>query len=228
MSTASEELVALPAPTLEITGVHPVRFAAAPTLAFDARISDSNGGEIYTVALTTQINIEPARRSYDDATREMLVELFGEPQRWGATTKSLMWTKVDNLVPSFGGETTFEIPVLCNYDSELAATKYFYSLPDGHVPLTFLFSGTIFYKGERGQLRLTQVPWSADARFEMPVEVWKDMMNHYYPSSGWVRLHTETLDALHAYKARHGLTSFDACVAGLLEPAAGRDAGTHA
>ena len=30
--------------------------------------------------------IDPARRAYDDATRERLVELFGAPERWASTT----------------------------------------------------------------------------------------------------------------------------------------------
>lgn len=218
MSEAPEELISAPMVAVTVTGAHQVKFAAVPTLAFEARISDSNGGEVYTIALSTQINIEPARRRYDDATRALLVDLFGEPQRWGATTRSLVWTRVDVLVPSFRGETAFEIPVVCNYDSELAATKYFYSLPDKHVPLSFMFSGTIFYKGERGELKLTQVPWSADARFELPIEVWKGLMEHYYPNSGWIRLHSDTLAALHAYKTERGLNTFDESVSELLGP----------
>ena len=55
------------------------------------------------VALTIQLMIEPARRSYDDATRERLVELFGAPERWAVTTRSLVWAKLDVLVPAFTG-----------------------------------------------------------------------------------------------------------------------------
>ena len=59
----------------------------------------------------------------------------------------------------------------CTYDLEVAAVKYFYSLPGGHVPLTFVFSGTIFYKGDDGRLQIVQVPWSCAARFRLPVKV---------------------------------------------------------
>ena len=90
------------------------------------------------------------------------VELFGEPERWGDTTRSVLWTERDVLVPSFTGSTTFEMPVPCSYDLELASPKYLYALPDGEVPLAFHFSGTVFYRGDDGRLQLTKVPWSAD------------------------------------------------------------------
>ena len=60
------------------------------------------------IALTIQLMIEPARRSYDDATRERLVELFGAPERWAVTTRSLVWSQLDVLVPAFTGTTTVE------------------------------------------------------------------------------------------------------------------------
>ncbi len=68
---------------------------------------------MYTIALSSQINLEPARRSYDDATRERLVELFGAPERWGATTHAFQWARIESLVPSFTGSTAFtvEVPV---------------------------------------------------------------------------------------------------------------------
>ena len=46
----------------------------------------------------------------------------------------------------------------CTYDLEVAAAKYFYSLPDGDVPLRFHFNGTIFYRGEDGRLQIAMVP----------------------------------------------------------------------
>ncbi|MGH2708868.1 MAG: DUF6084 family protein, partial [Actinomycetota bacterium] len=201
-----------PRPSFAVVAAQPVAFAAAPTLAFTLAVTEPEECEVYTVALTCQINIDPARREYDAATRELLVELFGEPRRWAATTRSFRWLQTSILVPSFRGSATFELPVLCNYDLELAATKYFYSLPDGEIPLTFLFSGTVLYQSEEGGLRIVQVPWEGQARFKLPVETWRAMVTQYYPQSGWVRLHTETLALLGRFKAREGLPSFDACV----------------
>ena len=72
-----------PAPTFEILGAEAVRHAAAPTLHFAGQVTEPEGREVYTIALRAQIMIEPAKRSYDDDTRARLIELFGEPERWG-------------------------------------------------------------------------------------------------------------------------------------------------
>jgi hypothetical protein len=106
--------------------------------------------------------------------------------------------------------------VPCTYDLELSAAKYFYSLPDGEIPLTFHFSGTILFS-EEGNVQIAMVPWSCSARFKLPVEDWKRMMALYYPGGGWVRLQTSTLDRLQERKASAGLPSFDACVAEMLD-----------
>ena len=68
--------------------------------------------------------IEPARRAYDEDTRERLVELFGAPERWAVTTRSLVWAQLDVLVPAFTGTTIVTVPLACSYDLELAAAKY--------------------------------------------------------------------------------------------------------
>lgn len=205
-----------PRPVFEIVAALPVPYAVAPTLAFTLRVRDLAERAVYTIALTAQINVEPARRAYDDATRERLVELFGAPERWGSTARSLPWIKRDVLVPSFRTETTFEFQVACGYDLEVAAEKYFYSIPDGEVPLSFLFNGTIFYEGDDGRLQMVQIPWECIAAFRLPVATWKSMMSAFYGDGTWVRLGAETLDRLGRWKARRGLRTFDDCVEVLL------------
>ncbi len=204
-----------PAPEFEILGAEPVAHAAAPTLKFTLRVTEADGRPVHAIALAAQIQIDPARRTYDAETRDKLVELFGPPERWAATTRSFLWTQVGSLVPGFRGSSEFTVLVAASYDLELAAVKYFYSLPDGEVPLSFHFSGTILYaEGERIQLGM--VPWSCSARFGLPIETWRRLMALYYPGGGWVRLETTTLDALLARKAQSGLPTFDAVVTELL------------
>jgi hypothetical protein len=203
-----------PDPTFEVLGAEAVAHAAAPTLKFALHVSSEQ--PLHAIALSAQINIDPARRTYDDVTRERLVELFGPPERWASTTRSFLWTQVGVLVPRFEGATEFALTVPCTYDLELSAAKYFYSLPDGEIPLTFHFSGTILYPEEAG-VQIAIVPWSCSARYKLAVEDWKRMMALYYPGGGWVRLQTSTLDRLQERKAEAGLPSFDACVAELLD-----------
>jgi hypothetical protein len=219
LSDAPEVLEGLSTPALdiEVSAAHFERFAASPTLVFGARITERANRPIYTIALRCQINVDPARRRYDAASRVRLSEQFGEPERWGATTKSFMWARVDVLVPSFEGATDFDITVPCSYDLEITATRYLRGLSDGAVPMSFHLSGSVFYKSSTGELRITQVPWDMDVRYELPLSVWNDMMEHHYPNSGWVRFERKTLDRLLQYKAERGMTSLDACLIGLLE-----------
>jgi hypothetical protein len=209
---------ALPAtePAFSVLGVEPVANTATPTLRFHLHVDDPLGREVHTIALSTQIQIDPARRAYDLETRERLVELFGAPERWASTTQVFRWAHVDTLVKGFTGATSFAVDVPCTYDLEVAASKYFYSLPGGEVPLTFLFNGMVLYSGEHDRLQVAQVPWSCTAKWRMPVDAWKRVMAAYYPGGGWVRLETETLDALARCKARSGDHSFDATVRRLL------------
>lgn len=205
-----------PDPQFQILGAEPVHNAAAPTLRFTGHVTETEGSAVYTIALSVQIMIEPAKRTYDDATRERLVELFGEPERWAATTRSFLWAELDVLVPAFTGATAFQIPMLCNYDLELAATKYLHSVPGGEVPLLFNFTGTIFYRGDGGKMQIVKVPWDCNSRWSMPVATWRDMIDHHYPNGGWVRLGDDTLAELAKRKAQRGLPSFDATVAQIL------------
>lgn len=207
---------AYPAPEFSVLGAELIKGAAAPTMSFTLRVTDSTNIEVYTIALTTQIHIDPAHRSYDAETKSKLIELFGEPHRWVSTTRSFLWTTVFTLAPSFAGATTFEMQVPSNFDLELAATKYFYSLPDGEVPLSFHFSGSIFYRAEDGRIQLVQIPWATSVRFRLPVATWRKMVDYYYPNTAWVGVRRETLDLLMDHKARAGLHTFDACLTDLL------------
>jgi hypothetical protein len=205
------------APEFEVHDVAWVSDAAAPTLSFALGVTETSGREVFTIALTAQINIDPARRSYDTETRAALTDLFGEPERWGATTHSLLWAHATTLVPSFTGHTTFTLPMLCSYDLELAAAKYLYSLPDGEAPLSFHFTGSVLHRGDDGQMQVVLIPWTCSAQWRMPVATWREMMARHYPGGAWVRLQTDTLDALRRRTASQGLPSYDACVAELLE-----------
>jgi hypothetical protein len=214
-----ESAVRVPAPEFEITGAAHLAFAATPTMLFGALASEPHGIEVQSIALTAQVMIDPARRGYDPETRERLSELFGPPASWAPSTSGLAWARVATNVPGFTGATTFGIEVPCTYDLEVAATKYFYAVRNGQVPLSFHFNGNVFYRGSGpGQpLMVVPVAWSSTAQYSMPVDVWRAMIAEHYPGGGWIRLDDETLNALNERRAGRGLASFDACVRELLE-----------
>jgi hypothetical protein len=210
-------VVEAPRPEFAITNASHLAFAAAPTMVFAASASDPTEHEIQSLSLSVQVMIDPARRGYDPETRERLSELFGPPASWTPSTQGLAWARVTTGVPAFTGATAFALELPCSYDLEVAAAKYFHALADGVVPLSFHFYGTVFYRGSRGELQVTPVPWSSTAQFGMPVAAWRAMIEEHYPGGGWIRLSHETLDALNSRRAARGLPSFDACVEELLD-----------
>jgi len=193
-----------------------LEFAAVPTLLFKLRIENLEEEPIRSVALNTQIRIAATQRHYDAAEQERLLELFGEPSRWKDTLRSLLWAHTVLQVTRFSGSTVADMPVPCTYDLEVVAAKYFYALEDGEVPLEFLFSGTVFYAGEGGRLQVEHISWEKEAEFRLPIRLWKEMMDHYFPNSAWIRLHRDAFDQLYGYKIRKGLPTWEAAVEALL------------
>jgi hypothetical protein len=206
----------MPDLNFEVVDAEVLSFAAVPSLLFKLRIENGEEEPIRSVALNTQIRIAATQRHYDAAEQERLLELFGEPSRWKDTLRSLLWTHTVVQVPPFSGSTVADMPVTCTYDLEVVAAKYFYALEDGEVPLEFLFSGTIFYAGEDGRLQVARISWEKDAEFRLPVRLWKEMMERYFPNSAWIRLHRDAFDQLYDYKIRRGLPTWETAIEALL------------
>ena len=56
------------------------------------------------------------------------------------------------VIPAFTGSTIADLQIPCTFDFNVAATKYFHGVSDGEIPLSLLFSGTLFYAGPEGAL----------------------------------------------------------------------------
>ena len=208
--------------SFRVVGARAEPYAAVPTLMLRLAVADAGGEAIQAVSLRAQVQIEPRRRHYTGVEEERLVELFGEPHRWGDTLQTQLWTIVTINVPSFRGQTEVDLPITCTYDFEVASAKYFQSLDDGEIPLLLLFSGTVFARGTEGQIRVDQVPWHQEASFRLPVRVWRDVMDVYFPDSTWFRVRRETFDAVHRFRGRHGFTGWDETLDELLRRAGER------
>jgi len=195
---------------LIVEGAEVVQFAAAPLLAFKVRIVNIPNDEIiHTVALRAQIQIEVSRRKYDSNEQARLLDLFGEPDRWGQTLRSLLWTHASVVVPGFTGSVLANIPVACTFDFNVAATKYFHGVTSGDLPLCFQFSGTVFYMGEDGTLQVAPISWDKESKYRLPVKVWKSLMDAHYPNSAWLSLHRDTFEKLSQFKRREGIPTWD-------------------
>jgi hypothetical protein len=200
----------MPNLSFRIEGAHIVPFAAAPTLAFKVRIENANPDEmIHTIALRCQIQIDVTRRRYTQGEQNRMRDLFGEPNRWSQTLRSLLWTHANLVVPGFQGSTIAELPVPCTFDFNVAATKYFEGLAEGEIPLHVMFSGTVFYAYTDDSLKVVPISWDKETRFKLPVKIWRDMMDFYYPNSVWLSLRRDIFDRLYQYKTQHGIPTWE-------------------
>src|ERR1700678_1863723 len=204
----------------KIESAESVPFAAVPMLAFRLRVVNSSQSlNIHSIALHAQIQIETPKRRYTAAEQDRLLDLFGEPERWSQTLRPMLWTHADVTVPAFSASATVDLRVPCSFDFNLAATKYFHGLSDGDIPLIFLFSGSCFYEGAAGGLEVAPIPWSKEARFQLPVNVWRETMATHYPNSAWLQIRQDVFDRLHQYKMQAGIATWEEVLESLLEPA---------
>ena len=203
-----------------ISGAEVVPYAAAPLLSFRLAVRSAEPEEtIHSVVLKCQVRIEVTRRRYDRDEEARLRDLFGEPERWGQTLRAMLWTHTSAVLQPFTGATVAELQVPCSYDFNLAATKYFYGLARGEVPLSFLFSGSIFYQDEAGALQVWPVSWTKEAQFRLPVSTWQRLMDLYYPNLAFLQLRRDVYDRLYQYKVRNGIPTWEEAIEAMLRAA---------
>ena len=207
----------MPELSFQVEGAEVVPFAASPLLCFKLRIANADAGEqIQSVSLRCQIQIETTKRHYTAEEKERLRDLFGEPERWGHTLRAMLWTHATAIVTPFAGSTLVDLHVPCTFDFNVAATKYFAGLESGEVPLNLMFSGTVFYEGGERGLHAVQIPWDREAHFRLPVGVWEEMMDHYYPNSAWLRLRRDVFERLYRYKMSRGIPTWEQTIESLM------------
>ena len=201
--------------TFAVLEVSPEPYAVTPVLTARVGVATDGDDPVHAIALRCQVRIEPLRRGYTDEEAAGLLDLFGPRQRWATTQHNFVWLHTSAMVQGFTGTTQVDLPLECTYDFEVTASKYFHALRDGTIPLQFLFSGTVFTKGERN-FSVQQVPWDREDHYGLPVSTWRDLMQLHYPNSDWLRLNRDTLDALSAFKSARGLLGYDDAITSLL------------
>ena len=201
-----------------VEDILPEPYSVAPNLVAKLRIEETTGEPVHALALRAQVRIDAHRRRYTVEEERGLLDLFGPRSRWADTVKPFLWMHATAMVQGFTGSTEIDLPVPCTYDFEVVAAKYLHALGDGEISLVVLFSGTVFTRGVNG-FGVEQVPWHHEASFRLPVRVWRELMDAYFPGGGWIRLDRDTLDALVRFKSAQALTSWEAALGALLPPA---------
>ncbi|HME47909.1 DUF6084 family protein [Mycobacterium sp.] len=209
--------------TFAVLDIAPEPYAVTPVLTARVGVAAVGDEPVHAIALRCQVRIEPLRRPYSDEEAAGLLDLFGPRERWSTTQRNFLWQHATAMVPGFTGDTQFDLPLECTYDFEVTGAKYMHALRDRTIPLQFLFSGTVFVQGERG-FAVQQVPWDREDRYDLPVALWRDLIELHYPNTGWVRLRRDTLDALASYKSGQGMLGFDDAITSLLSTSTTRDA----
>jgi hypothetical protein len=201
--------------TFRVLDIAPAPYAAAPNLTARLRIDEPPGVRVHAIALHCQVRIEPQRRGYDTEDEEGLRALFGDRDRWPQTLKPFQWMQCHTTVQGFTGGTEVDLELPCTYDFDVMGSRFLHAVHDGKVPLNLMFTGTVFTRGEHG-FGVLQVPWDSEARYDLPVSVWQDMLAAFFPNQGWIRLDHDVLKRLADYRARHGLVSWEETVTRLL------------
>ena len=201
----------------KVSGLAPGMHGMMPLLNFQLEITNTPANEpISSVILQAQIQFHAKQRRYLPSEKEKLTELFGEPERWGDTLRTKLWTLANTTVRPFAGSTTALLTIPCTFDLNVMATKYFYALEEGEIPLLFHFSGTIFYESADERLQVQPISGNKECLWRMPVSAWRDLMDHHYPDTAWLTLSRAAFDRLYAYRRTHGIATWDETIEQLL------------
>lgn len=203
-------------PTIEAVAVTVDRYAVAPSLTLRLRVTDPE--PVHAMVVRCQVRIDPGRRAYSDREAAALADLFGPRQRWADTLRPFLWMHSSTVVPGFVDGADVDLPLALTYDMEVAAGKYFHAVRDGAIPLSLLFSGTVFYRSDNG-FRVAPIPWNTDVAFGLPASAWREAMDTFFPGTGWIMLPRETLDQMLRVRADLGLTDWAQTIAVLLDKA---------
>lgn len=199
-----------------VEGADPVPYSAAPVLGLRLSVQNRPADEnICSINLQCQIRIDTTRRAYNSEEQRRLIDLFGEPSRWSRTLHSMLWTQASVLIPPFSGTTLVDLPVPCTFDLTVATAKYFNGLEDGSIPLSLLFSGSVFYDSDDG-LQVTQIPWTKEAAYALPVSSWKKLIDMYYPNTAWLGLRRDVFERLNQYKTDRGIPTWEQALESIL------------
>jgi Family of unknown function (DUF6084) len=210
----------MPDLSFEVLGAQPARDMITPALEFDLRVTNRFPEEaIQAVLLRCQIQIEVARRKYTADEQQQLRELFDEPSRWGDTLRPMTWLNTSLNLPAFCGSLAYPLVVPCTFDFKEATAKYFHGIAEGEVPLSFLFSGTVFHDTGQRVLQAAPISWNKEARFRMPVAEWKRLLDQYHPNVVSLNLRRDVFEELYRFKMQAGLATFDEAIQKMLERA---------
>jgi hypothetical protein len=183
----------------EALSAKPVMLAVAPSVAIRLRVTCDS--LVHAMVVSARIRVDAWRRSFSAAEQARLAPLFGDASQWARSTRvPVPWAEIGVATGRFEGSTEIELKVPCSYDLALATTKLFDAVDGGPLPLSIVFSGTIFAEGEGG-LVVRPVPSDEEARVDLSAASFREMMLAYHPEGALVTLPRELRDRIRACKS---------------------------
>jgi hypothetical protein len=74
----------------------------------------------------------------------------------------------------------------------------------------------VFSQPDSGVLRASPIPWSAEAKCQLPLSLWQSVRERHWPNRASVSLDRALYDDLHRFQVARGLLNLDEAVAALL------------
>ena len=173
------------------------------------RITETTGAPVHAVALRCQIRIEPQRRRYTATKRHAWSSCSASTPQWGDSLRPFLWTHVATTVTGFEGATEVDLPVACTYDFEVAAHQVPPRARGRRDPARAAVLRHGLHAADEAGFAAEPVAVARGSVVPAAGAVWRDMMDLYFPNSGWLRVGRETLDALQRFKAERALPTWD-------------------
>lgn len=209
----------MPDLTFRILRARTASESAVPEVRLEVEVDGAPpAADVQSILLRCQVQLEPASRTYDDAERSRLKELFGDASSWARGLRRLLWTQQTVVVPKFRQRTEFEIPLPCSTDLCCAISKYLDALTDGTVGVHVFFSGTVFISTTSG-LQAHPIPWDREAALALPAPLWRRAIDEVFPETSIVALPRHLARRLHDARFELGAVDLDDALGRLLERA---------
>ena len=211
----------MPDLSFQIEAASVVPFAASPT----HRISSSTINNavpdeaIHTIALRCQIQIEVTRRRYTPEEQERLLDLFGKPDRWSQTLRSLLWTHANRGCSRFRRDRARTS--ICRFPAPSTSMSRRPSISRGSPMATSRCSCS---SAAPSSTRRRQPPAGrahlvgSGSTIQAACKMWREMMDAYYPNSAWLNLRRDVFDRLYRYKMQHGIPTWEQALEQILRP----------
>ena len=173
---------------------------------FVAAIDSRAAHAIRSVLLDVQIQIAAPAAVYDPGRAGAAGRAVRRARALGHTLRTLLWLRTTVVVPPFTGATVVDLRRAVH----LRLRGHGVALPrtrstTARCRSSSCSAGPSSTPAPAGALQTARIALGREAEYRLPVAVWRETMDSYFPGSAWLRLRPRRLRPAVAYRARHAL-----------------------